>query len=177
MSSPGALLARRTGRRQCRRLLARGRGAGDASRTRAEEVRGMIKAWALALAMLAGLIAPAAAQQGQQRDPFGGQFGAMEIALPPREAARQAALLGDALAAIQPQRPGTLDVYVVVASFWGDPVFESEASQASDILKEHFNIQGRSILLSAGGPMGERRYPAATPNNLYAALGRVGSLI
>jgi hypothetical protein len=137
----------------------------------------MRRAWigvALAWALLAG---PTVAQQsGQQRDPFNGQFGAFEIASQPREAARLAKLMGDALEGLAPQRPGQLDVYLITASLWGDPVFEREATQAEAILRDHFDADGRSILLSAGG-QGERRYPAATPSNIAAAIGQVGATI
>ena len=50
-----------------------------------------------ALAALIVAAGPAAAQQQPgQRDPFNGQFGAMEIAPAPQEGARQGAM-GDAL--------------------------------------------------------------------------------
>lgn len=136
----------------------------------------MGRAWvflALVWALVAGPVS--AQQQPQQRDPFGGQFGALQLAPPPADAARLARLMGDSLEALPAQRPGELDVYLIVASLWGDPVFEREASQAEAILREHLNPRG-SILLSAGG-QGERRYPAATPDNIAAAIGQVGSLI
>jgi hypothetical protein len=126
---------------------------------------------AVLLAVVAG---PAGAQP--QRDPFNGQFGALEIAPPVAESARLAELMGDAMEALQPQRPGQLDVYMITASLWGDPVFEREATQVESILRPHLGAEGRSITLSAGG-QGERRYPAATPNNIAAAIGRVGALI
>lgn len=128
---------------------------------------------AAAWALCAG---PAVAQQ-QQRDPFNGQFGAMELALPPAEAARQAKLIADALNGLQPQRPGQLDVYMITASLWGDPVFEREATQAEALMRPHFAAEGRSIILSAGAGMAPRTYPAATPNNIAAVIGQVGSLI
>lgn len=139
----------------------------------------MIRVWALAIALLAAASAPATAQQQGQRDPFNGQFGAFEIALSPAEAAAQAKLMGDALEALAPQRPGELDVYMITAALWGDPVFEREATQAEEILRPHLGAEGRSIVLTAGGGagLGPRRYPAATPNNIAAAIGRVGALI
>jgi hypothetical protein len=84
--------------------------------------------------------------------------------------------MGDALTNLQPQRPGQQDVYLITASLWGEPVFEREATQAEEILRSHFNAEGRSIILTAGG-QGERHYPAATPDNIAAAIGQVGSLI
>lgn len=115
---------------------------------------------------------PAAAQQ--QRDPFNGQFGALELAPPPAEAARLAKLMGDTLNGLQPQRPGVQDVYILSVSFWGDPVFEREATQAEEILRSHLGAEGRSIVLSAGG-QGQRNYPAATPDNFSAAIGQIGA--
>lgn len=132
---------------------------------------GWARGWAAAA--LFALIATSAS--AQQRDPFNGQFGVVGLAPPPAEAAELAKRMGDALEALQPQRPGQQDVYLISASLWGDPVFEREATQAEEILREHFGAQGRSITLSAGG-QGQRRYPAATPDNLAAAIGQVGAL-
>ncbi|MGE0741981.1 MAG: C13 family peptidase [Hyphomonadaceae bacterium] len=136
----------------------------------------MKRAWAAVLALLLAA-APATAQQPQgQRDPFNGRFGVMDIAPTPTEAAQHAQLMGDALEALQPQRPGQLDVYLITAALYGDPVFEREATQAEAIMRPHFGAEGRSIILAAGGP-GPRTYPPATANNIAAAIGRVGSLI
>lgn len=136
----------------------------------------MKRAWALAAALMFTAFGAASAQP--QQDPFGGRFGVMELALPPDEAARQAELMGAALSGLQPQRAGVVDTYVMVASLWGDPVFEREASQAEAILRAHFDAEGRSILLSAGtGALSGRQYPGSSPNNLSAALGKIGSLI
>jgi hypothetical protein len=123
-------------------------------------------------AVLLTAAAPATAQQ--QRDPFNGQFGVLEIAPQPREAAHLAKLMGDSLEALQPQRPGVQDVYLLSVSFWGDPVFEREATQAEEILRNHLSAEGRSIILSAGG-QGPRTYPAASPDNFAAALGHIGA--
>lgn len=137
---------------------------------------GMLKRWALALAVIVLAVTPAAAQP--QQDPFNGQFGAISIAPPAPEAARLSKLMGDAINNLAPQRHGRLDVYLVVASFWSEPVFEREATQAEAILRQHFGITpDHSIVLSAGTGGGERSYPAATPENVAAALGQVGSLI
>ncbi len=138
----------------------------------------MRRFWLAIAALGLALTAPAAAQPqpGAMRDPFNGQFGVVAVARPPAEAARLAQLMGDALENLQPQRPGRLDVYMIAASLWGDPVFEREATQAEAVLRQHLGADGRSIVLSAGG-LGERRYPAATPDDIAAAIGRVGSII
>jgi hypothetical protein len=134
----------------------------------------MHRIWLLLAAVCLFASGPASAQQ--QRDPFNGQFGVVELAHSPTEAAKLARNMGEALAGLQPQRPGVLDVYMITASFWSDPVFEREATQAEAILRPHLGADGRSIILSAGG-QGERRYPASAPNDIAAAIGYVGSLI
>ncbi len=136
-----------------------------------------MRAWALIAILWTFAAGPSAAQQQQpQRDPFNGQFGVMELAASPADAARQATMLADALRALQPQRRGQQDVYMITAALWGDPVFEREATQAEAIMRPHFAAEGRSILLAAGGA-GPRTHPAATANNISAAIGQVGSLI
>ncbi len=134
----------------------------------------MTRIWLALAAFLAFAGGPATAQA--QRDPFNGQFGMIEVARSPAEAANLAKLMGDALDGLAPQRPGQLDVYMITASLWGDPVFEREATQAEAIMREHLGAEGRSIVLSAGGEA-TRRYPAATPNNIAAAIGQVGATI
>jgi hypothetical protein len=134
--------------------------------------------WALAACVGLCLAGSATAQpRPAQQDPFNGRLGVMELAPPPAEAARQAIALGEALAALQPQRPGQIDTYVIAAALWSDPVFEREATQAASILTDHFGAQGRTIVLSAGAGPSARTLPPATPNALSAALGRVGELI
>jgi hypothetical protein len=138
----------------------------------------MWKRLALGSALLATAVLPASAQQQKQRDPLGGQFGAIEVALPPADAAKDVTLMADALSSLPPQRPGVVDTYVLVASFWNDPVFESEAKEAATILGRRFDASDRTVVLSAGrGAGAPRTYPSATPNNFNAALGRIGKVI
>lgn len=113
-----------------------------------------------------------------QRDPLGGQFGAMEAALPPALAADDVAKMGETLAKLPAQRPGVVDTYILAASFWDEPVFEREAKEAAAILARRFDAAERTVVLSAGvGPGQARAYPAASPNNFNAVLGRFGKLI
>jgi hypothetical protein len=130
---------------------------------------------------LMGLALMAAAGAGpafaQQQDPFGGQFGVQEIALPPAEALKNAEMFAAELSSIPPQRPGVVDTYILVASLWNDPVFEKEAKEAAAILGRHFDATDRTIILSAGqGPGAARAYPTADPNNLQAALAKLGKV-
>jgi len=115
--------------------------------------------------------------QAQAGDPFRGAFVAVESALPPAEALRQAELLVRSLSGLAPQRPGVTDTYILSVSLWNDPVFENEAKEAAAILARHFDAADRTIVLSAGKGSGERTYPAAIPNNIQAALAKIGGLM
>lgn len=128
-----------------------------------------------ALLGAAAIAAPALAQQG---DPLRGQFGAIEIALSPAEAARDVTLMAEAITSLPPQRPGVVDTYVLSASFWNDPVFEREATEAAGILARRYDASDRTLILSAGkGANQPRVYPAADPNNFNAAIGAIGRII
>ena len=71
-----------------------------------------------------------------------------------------------------------VDTYVLSASFYNDPVFESEAKEAAAVLARRYDAEGRTIILSAGrGATVARTYPAASPNNFQAALGKIGATI
>jgi hypothetical protein len=128
---------------------------------------------------LAAAQAGASAQQPQQPHiDFSRGIGAMEVGLPPDEAARQVELMAKALAQLAPQRPGVVDTYVLSAAFWNDPVFEAEAREAAAVLAARYDAADRTILLSAGrGPGAARNLPAASPNNFQAALGKIGAII
>lgn len=139
----------------------------------------MWKGLALGTALLGMLAASdVAVAQQQQRDPLGGMFGVMEIALSPSEAAKDVSVMSSQLAALPPQRPGIVDTYVLVASFWNDPVFENEAKEAAGIIARRYDATDRTIVLSAGrGQNMPRNYAVSTPNNFNAALGRIGQII
>ncbi len=136
----------------------------------------MWKGLALGTALL-GLIASQPDAFAQRGDPLGGQFGAMEAALPPALAADDAVKMGEALGRLPAQRPGVVDTYVLSVSFWDEPVFEREAKEAAAILGRRFDAAERTVVLSAGlGPGQARAYPASSPNNFNAVLGRFGKL-
>lgn len=141
----------------------------------------MTKGLALGLALgftLLGTVFAAGGADAQQRDPLGGQFGVVEVALTPAEASRDVVLMADALAKLAPQRPGVVDTYVLSASFWNDPVFENEAKEAANVLARRYDASDRTIVLSAGrGARQVRSYPQASPNNFNAALGRIASVM
>ena len=131
-------------------------------------------------ALMGLLVAPVAlAQQGG--DPLRGQFGAVEMALSPAEAVDDVSRMADALSKLPPQRPGVVDTYILSASFWNDPVFEREASEAAGILARRYDATDRTVILSAGkGPGIARAYPSSaatrrrTCRTTSASSGRSG---
>ena len=135
-------------------------------------------ALASAFGALSVLSLSADAQRGgQPQDPFGGQWGVMETALSPAEAADDVTRMTDALAKLPPQRPGVVHTYVLSASFWNEPVFENEAKEAAGVLARRFDAAERTVVLSLGrGANTPRTYPIASPNNFNAALARIGKL-
>jgi hypothetical protein len=138
---------------------------------------------AIALTATALCLAPANAQRGQQQQqqqqwPVDPQsFNVIESAMTPKEAAAQADLLSKAFGALQPQRPGVIDTYILAASFWDDPVFENEVKETAAILGRRYDASDRTIVLSAGKGGGERTLPASSPNNVQAAIGKIAAAI
>lgn len=136
-----------------------------------------------AAAALACLLPVAAdAQFGRRPSPEAQQRQAAErgyhsqFALPPREALRQTTLLSDTLSAVQPQRPGTVDAYVLSVGMDSDPVFGREAAEAGRVLARRYGAEGRAITLANGTGAGER-VPSASPTAFAAALARIGQVM
>ena len=84
--------------------------------------------------------------------------------------------LAEALAALQPQRPGVVDAYVVVVALDSDPVFNREAREAGRVLARRFDAVGRTIVLAAdeGADHGQA---AGSPLNLAQALTRASQVM
>ncbi len=81
-----------------------------------------------------------------------------------------------ALARLQPERPGIVDAYVVVAALDTMPVFGREAREAGRVLSRRFDAAGRSIVLAEDEGAAEADAPA-TPDYLAQALRRVAALM
>jgi hypothetical protein len=81
-----------------------------------------------------------------------------------------------ALARLQPQRPGVVDAYVIVASLDADPVFNREAREAGRVLASRFDAAGRTLVL-AGDEGSDKADATATPQGLAHALGGVAALM
>jgi hypothetical protein len=140
----------------------------------------MLKQLALALSAVALSCGAAHAQRGQQQQqwPVDPQsFSVIEAAMTPPEAAAQAELLSTALHSLPPQRPGVVDTYILAASFWDDPVFEKEVTEAAAILGRRYDASDRTIVLSAGRGGGARTLPNSGIGNVQAAIGKIAATI
>jgi len=127
-----------------------------------------------AAAVLALLIFAAPAASAQSGD----APRQLPIAISPKEELAQHQRMEAAFAALQPQRRGVVDTYVLSVGFWDDHVFESEAEGAASVLGARFNAQGRTLVLTNGeGPGTARAHPGARPYQLASALGRLSQIM
>ena len=100
----------------------------------------------------------------------------MALPLPPAEQLAEHRRLDAALDRLLPQRPGTVDAYVVVVALDGDPVFNREAREAGRVLASRFDAAGRTVVLAndEGGSKGDA---PGSPQSLEIALARVAELM
>jgi hypothetical protein len=82
----------------------------------------------------------------------------------------------EAVAKLQPQRPGVVDAYVVVAALDADPVFNREAREAGRVLARRFDAEGRTLVLASDEGSDIASAPA-TPERLASALGSVAAVM
>lgn len=134
-------------------------------------MRKRLKASTLALAML--VVNPAIGQQGFNPTEAARNGWSMEQNRSATWHLAQHKRLATAIAALQPQRPGTVDVYVVSIGLDSDPVFGREAGEAANVLSRRYNAAGRTIFLTAGADDKERGTPQGSPPNLATALAAV----
>ena len=84
--------------------------------------------------------------------------------------------LDGALAALRPQRAGTVDVFVIAVALDSDPVFAREAREAGNVLGRRYNAEGRTLVLA--GPDGRSSgLPKGSLTSLSLALARVAELM
>ncbi|MGQ0659337.1 C13 family peptidase [Sphingosinicella sp.] len=82
-----------------------------------------------------------------------------------------------ALAALQPQRAGTVDAYIVVAALDSDPVFGREARVAGEVLDRRYGATGRTIVLAGTDGRAASNLPRGTPATLAIAFARIAELM
>jgi len=85
--------------------------------------------------------------------------------------------LDRALTALQPQRKGVVDAYVLVAGLDSDPVFGREAREAGKVLARRYDAAGRTIVLAGPDGRGADTLARGSPDNIAAALARIAELI
>ena len=85
--------------------------------------------------------------------------------------------LDRALHALLPQRPGTVDAYVVAIALDSDPVFGREARVAGQVLGRRYGAAGRTIVLAGSDGSGPSALPRGTPETLAIVLARIAELM
>jgi len=85
--------------------------------------------------------------------------------------------LAAALAAVRPQRPGSIDAFVVVAALDSDPVFAREAREAARVLARRYGAEGHTIVLAGADGRGGAALPMGSPQSLGAALARMAEVM
>jgi hypothetical protein len=93
-----------------------------------------------------------------------------------RELLAERRRLDAALAALRPQRRGTIDAYVVAVALDSDPVFGREAREAGKVLAHRYGAEGRTITLA--GPDGRTAgLPKGSLTALTLVLARIAELM
>jgi hypothetical protein len=98
---------------------------------------------------------------------------AMERDRAPADALAEHRRLSATLAAIGPQRRGTVDAYVVAVGLDSDPVFGREAREAARVLARRYGAQGRVAVLAGSDGSAPSALPMGSPANIAAVLARV----
>lgn len=151
----------------------------------------------IALAAVAALLLPAVPAAAQQAEtvahhrpvpPFLGRVQPWEAAIlaeaglevevggEARAALDDHRRLADALAALAPQRPGTIDAYLLSVALDSDPVFGREAREAARVLARRYGAEGRTIVLAGPDGAEGEPLPRGTPGSLAIALARIAEL-
>lgn len=100
----------------------------------------------------------------------------MQRGVPARDMLEQQRRLDKALGALQPQRPGTVDAYVLTVALDSDPVFAREAREAERVLSRRYGAEGRSLVLA--GPDGARDdLPKGSIRSLLIGLARIAEVM
>jgi len=154
---------------------------------------GVKHSWSRSLAALVFLSGPLAAQEqppahtqpppvfgrlSEQAAAYAGAVGlSIERDQSPRDLLDQQRRLAHVLDAVQPQRAGTVDAYVVAVALDSDPVFAREAREAGRVLARRYDAAGRTIVLAGADGRGGEALPTGTPQAIAAALARVAEVM
>jgi hypothetical protein len=78
-----------------------------------------------------------------------------------------------AISALQPQRPGVVDAYVLSIGLDSDAVFARESAEAAEVLARRYGAAGRTLYLAAGADDTATGAPQGSPSNLATALAAI----
>jgi hypothetical protein len=82
-----------------------------------------------------------------------------------------------ALAALEPERPGVADLYVLAAALYAnEDVFMKEVRVVMDLFRTEFDARGRSLAL-INNPGTAGTHPVASLTSLAAALSHIGAIM
>lgn len=82
-----------------------------------------------------------------------------------------------ALAAVEPERPGVPDVYVLAAGLYaGEDVFMKEIRMIAKVMSERFDARGRTVTL-INNPRTIHEHPIASMTSIRGALSHLGTLM
>jgi hypothetical protein len=96
---------------------------------------------------------------------------------PAKEMLADSRRLDKALAALQPQRKGVVDAYVISVALDSDPVFGREAREAGKVLSRRYDAVGRTITLAGTDGSGPTALPNGSLTSLSLALARVAEVM
>lgn len=100
----------------------------------------------------------------------------LQRGVPAREVLDQRRRLDAALAALRPQRPGTIDAYVISVALDSDPVFAREAREAGRVLSGRYDGAGRTLTLA--GPDGVRNdLPRGSIDSLIVSMAAISEIM
>lgn len=82
-----------------------------------------------------------------------------------------------ALAALQPERKGVVDAYVVSIALDSDPVFAREARESARVLARRYDAEGRTLVFAGADGRGGRPLPVGSISTLTLALARIAEVM
>ncbi|WP_313536276.1 C13 family peptidase [Sphingomonas sp.] len=85
--------------------------------------------------------------------------------------------LGEALAALQPERKGIVDAYVLSVALDSDPVFAREARESARVLTRRYDAEGHTLVLAGPDGRDGAMLPAGSITALTLALARIAELM
>lgn len=83
--------------------------------------------------------------------------------------------LSTAISALQPQRPGLVDAYILSIGLDSDPVFTRESAEAANVLARRYGAVGRTLHLAAGADDKAIGAAQGSPTNLAIGLAAIAA--